>query len=45
MGFESYIDGDWLGAKEYLEETINMIPGFRDGPSNTILNYMRNRDF
>jgi len=36
-GFQHYLEGDWDKAKEYFEDTLAMIPGKSDGPSNTLL--------
>eukprot|EP01016_Furgasonia_blochmanni_P056965 TRINITY_DN980_c0_g2_i8.p1 TRINITY_DN980_c0_g2~~TRINITY_DN980_c0_g2_i8.p1 ORF type:complete len:532 (+),score=119.26 TRINITY_DN980_c0_g2_i8:113-1708(+) len=36
-GLEAYLKGDWPAAKQVFEQTLDMIPGHKDGPSNTLL--------
>lgn len=43
-GFNFYIEGDWTEAYKCFLETKNMIPSWEDGPSNTLLNYIKRRD-
>jgi class 3 adenylate cyclase len=49
-GITAYLNGDWIAAKECLEKADSMMleaaPSLGgDGPSKTILNYMKNREF
>lgn len=47
-GIDSYLNGDWLKAKEKLEiadEMMRESDTGGDGPSGTILTYMKNRSW
>ena len=48
-GISSYLAGDWPVAKVFLkksDELMAQVEGFNgDGPSQTLLNYMENRDW
>ena len=44
-GINSYLRGDWIAARDRLEKTSKMIPGWNDMPSQTILKYMEGFDF
>jgi class 3 adenylate cyclase len=49
-GIAAYLSGDWTAAKELLEKAdrmmLELVPSLEgDGPSKTILNYMKNRSF
>lgn len=44
-GLNLYIKGDWPQAKEVFEQSMNFLEGHKDGPSETLLNYMKNRNF
>lgn len=43
-GFDFYIGGNWTKAYECFSRTKNMVPTWEDGPSNTLLSYMKNRN-
>jgi hypothetical protein len=40
-----YLEGNWGEAIRILESTKNMIPGHKDGPSTTLLEYMKENNF
>jgi len=40
-GMQHYFAGNWPKAKESFETTYNMIPGLKDGPSNTLLSVLK----
>jgi class 3 adenylate cyclase len=49
-GVTAYLNGEWIAAKELLERADSMMLELApvlggDGPSRTLLNYMKNRDF
>jgi len=44
-GMNAYTLGDWEKAKQIFEVTQTMIPDWKDGPSTTILNVMKDSDF
>jgi class 3 adenylate cyclase len=43
-GFENYIKGNWKEAYDSFCTTRNMIPKYEDGPSVTLLNYIKRRN-
>ncbi len=43
-GFNTYVDGHWETAKEYLEQVTKMRKD-GDNPSNALLEYMKNYKF
>mmetsp|Transcript_15720 Transcript_15720/g.34949 ORF Transcript_15720/g.34949 Transcript_15720/m.34949 type:complete len:92 (+) Transcript_15720:2744-3019(+) len=51
MGYRNYQAGEWEVAKYYFEQTLDMLEGAtpgateRDGPSEALLSFMKNRDF
>ena len=42
-GFDNYINGNWESSKKYLEKTLDI--EMNDGPTNVLLNYMKEREF
>lgn len=48
-GIDEYLNGDWSRAREFLEETDTLMSeagtDCGDGPSRTILKYMKNKDW
>ena len=48
QGLECYLSGDWLKARNFLEEANEMMKCSdtkNDGPSQTLLSYMESRDW
>ena len=43
-GFKNYREGNWEEAMKYFSVTKGML-GYEDGPSVTLLSYMKNRGF
>ncbi|CAK92800.1 unnamed protein product (macronuclear) [Paramecium tetraurelia] len=44
-GFHCYLSGDWDKAKSIFEETLNFLPNYRDGPSNTLLRVIKEEPY
>ena len=44
-GMNAYTNGDWRRAKVAFENTLHMIPDYKDGPSSTLLRFMKETDF
>ena len=44
-GMNAYTLGEWDKAKQLLETTQTMIPDWKDGPSSTLLNVMKESDY
>lgn len=44
-GFGLYTEGRWLEAKPYFEETLDIIPGYHDKPSEVILGFLKDANY
>ncbi|CAD8178473.1 unnamed protein product [Paramecium octaurelia] len=44
-GFSCYLSGDWDQAKAIFEETLNFLPNYKDGPSNTLLRVIKEEPY
>ncbi|CAD8196829.1 unnamed protein product [Paramecium pentaurelia] len=44
-GFHCYLSGDWDKAKSIFEETLNFLPNYKDGPSNTLLRVIKEEPY
>ncbi|CAD8115536.1 unnamed protein product [Paramecium primaurelia] len=44
-GFSCYLSGDWDQAKLIFEETLNLLPNYKDGPSNTLLRVIKEEPY
>lgn len=44
-GFDLYISGKWEESKPYFEETLDMIDGYHDKPSEVILGFLKEANY
>ena len=42
-GFQNYIDGEWIKAKEFFHECLKLDP--KDGPTKTLENFIRSYNY